>query len=219
MNKILLHCESLEESQKLRELYEKHLPYPIYHSFDGRSVERLISRNVINLTVVECAQYGISQHNMIQDLRGGGYFRPILVLPDELPALAKNATEDDESRSRLHFITKPIDERTVIGVTKKLLIAREVPQQLHHRFSTNQLTIMEVAQSGEYTMSNMYNLSKGGAYCEYDDKFNVSIGEVVKIRVHLQEVSKERTLPAKVVWKTREGAYSGRNGIGVRFFG
>lgn len=105
----------------------------------------------------------------------------------------------------------------IVGVSKKLLIARSVPQQLHYRFSTNQLTIMEVAQSGAYTMSNMYNLSKGGAYCEYDKDFDLPIGEVVKIRVHLQEVRKERSLPAKVVWKTREGAYSGRYGVGLRF--
>lgn len=218
MNKILLHCESLEESQKLRELYEKHLPFPIYHSFDNRSVERLISRNVINLTVVECEQFGFVQHNLVKDLRGAGYFRPVLILSKEIPSgVVQAGGSGEDKKERLNFLAKPFDEKNIIGITKKLLIAKTVPQQVHHRFSTNQLTIMEVAQSGEYTMSNMYNLSKGGAYCEFDPNFNVAIGEVVKIRVHLQEINSERTLPAKVVWKTREGTYSGRSGVGVQF--
>ena len=216
MNKILLHCESLEESKVLREIYEQHLPFPIYHSFDERNIERLISRNVINLTVLECAEFGMDQYNLVQDLRELGYFHPIVVLPDQSDELRGAEMKEVQDRLRLHFVPKPFDDRELIGVSKKLLITKSIPQQDHQRFVTNQKAYVESIYSGEGVQSSMYNLSKGGAYCEFDANYSFQIGDMVNLKIQLGELN-ERVMRAKLVWKTRRGAYSGKPGLGLKF--
>ena len=98
-----------------------------------------------------------------------------------------------------------------------LLITKNIPQQVHPRFITNQKAVIESAYSGDAVTSSMFNLSKGGAYCEFEADESFRIGDVLRIKIQLNDMNLERVMNAKLVWKTRRGSYSGKPGIGVKF--
>ena len=55
------------------------------------------------------------------------------------------------------------------------------------------------------------------AYFETEKKPAASVGDLVKMQVVLDDVSKSHMMSARIVWTTRKGAYSGGYGLGVKF--
>ena len=76
---------------------------------------------------------------------------------------------------------------------------------------------METFVSGETLPSQIYNLSMGGAYCEFFTKTNVAVGDLVKLKVHLEDVGRQHAVNAKIVWVTRNGPCTGGQGAGMKF--
>src|SRR5690606_34559234 len=95
--------------------------------------------------------------------------------------------------------------------------SRRVPKQLYPRFNTNQIAEIETLEDGGNLLTSMYNLSKGGAYCEFDSPTPVTVGDMVRVRIHLDEKNSDYAINAKVIWTTAKGRFSGRFGCGMKF--
>lgn len=197
----------------MRLALETKLPYPVHLSFDERTARAIVENKAIHLLAYETKQFRKDDYDFTMDLRKEGFNAPTLILADDLRFDRFLGREDH----RLFFLPKPFDERAFVGVARKLMVSRSITQQRFKRFPTHQIATMETFMSGEVLPSHIYNLSMGGAYCEFFGKSNVSVGDLVKLKVHLHDLGREHVMNAKIVWITRSGSCTGGQGAGMKF--
>ncbi len=173
------------------------------------AVDRLTAAVILNLN-----EWTAKEAIMIQELRRVGYVSPILVHAKADPVLVN---KDLRSMSDVVYLPKPADAKDLLGIMRKLLLARQVPQQKHRRFATSQDAEVEIEATGGRMITRVRNLSKGGAYLEFMTPSPLKVGEYVKVKLDLKDLQRVYTLPAKVVWANRQGSRG--LGIGVEFTG
>lgn len=197
----------------MRLTLEKRLPYPIHLSFDEKTALSIVQNRAIHLLAYETGEFGKKDFEFTRDLKQVGFNAPTLVIAEGM----KFDQFLDKEDQKLFFLGKPFDEKSLVGVTRKLLTARHLVQQKHKRFPTQQSAVLETFMSGESLPSQIYNLSVGGAYCEFFGKSNVSVGDLVKLKVQLDDLDRLHVINAKIVWITRNGNRTGGPGAGMRF--
>ena len=148
--------------------------------------------------------------SQIRDL---GYGFPIIIFATYLQ---KNALEALKKVKKVVLIEKPFESKDIWGIAQKMVQGDQVPQRIHRRFYTNQKLQLQNAMSGDNYLGKMYNLSRGGAYVEVDNA-QFAAGDIIKITIPLDKVSKSYSLDAEVVWYTQRGFWKGAPAIGVRF--
>jgi Tfp pilus assembly protein PilZ len=103
------------------------------------------------------------------------------------------------------------------GIIGKLAQGTNVRQQRHRRFFTNQeIEVEPLTRIGSTYRGNVFNLSRGGAYIEVQEG-QLSVGDLVRFSVQLNELSKKYIVHGKVVWNTDRGSHAGNPGMGVAF--
>lgn len=214
MQKILLYGDTPENTARIRVAIENQLLYQVCEVYYKASLESQLSSKNFNLVLVECKELDEEALAVIDKLKSLAQALPVLVLTDRvLPQL----------RGRLnmlldiHLLIRPVLDKNVVGLVRKLLSSRRVPKQNYRRFNTNQIAHMEALTSGESLMTNMYNLSKGGAYCEFDGRTPLGVGDLYRFKVFLDDTQSEYTFNAKVIWTIGRGRFSGRIGCGLKF--
>ncbi len=60
-------------------------------------------------------------------------------------------------------------------------------------------------------------MSRGGAYIEVNTHKNIYNGDVLKLTVPLEKVSKSYVVDVEVVWKADKGYWKGVNAVGFKF--
>lgn len=215
MQKILLHSPSTNDAYMIKSFLEKRLPYSIEVSHSAKQTEEIITNRPIQLVIYDTSTFSTVDYQFLKDIRGFGYSYPFLILSSLEGAEAILA---QAGKNKMHFLAKPYEFKALRGMTRKLMVQRSIQQQIHRRFRTQIKAKMETFIHGEAIETYMFNLSKGGAYCEFSGASNVlGIGDLVRLRVNLDDVHKDYTLTARVVWTTRKGSYSGGHGAGLRF--
>jgi Tfp pilus assembly protein PilZ len=214
MQKILLISETAESSDEIKSLIERDLPYQVFTALDSDSVKVQLESKVFNLAIVDCQAVTVETLAMISWLKGASYNFPIMVLTDKIqPTLQgkMNLLHD------IHVLLRPALEKSILGLVRKLMVAKRVPKQNFRRFNTNQIAQMEALTTGDSLLTSMYNLSKGGAYCEFEGAAPLTIGDMIRVKVFLNDTNSEYTFNAKIVWTTPKGRFSGRFGCGFKF--
>lgn len=215
MQKLLIHCQSeVENGEKMKAFLETRLPYSVQISFDRRSTHDILTQRTLHLLIYETERFNDSDLQFIRDLRGVGFSHPALIIAENISVPNVHLIMD---KLKGHFLEKPFEYKALRGITQKLMLARNVPQQQHRRFRTHQNTVLETYISGDAIHSQMYNLSVGGAYVEYNDRTKLAVGDLVRLKIPLQDLSREHSVNARVVWTTRKGMNSGGFGAGIRF--
>ncbi len=217
MIKLLVHGLSIESTEKIRRKLDLHLgECEVITSTDMDKTKDISAEKAINLLIYESENFGKRDFNLLKDFRVWGLGFPILVISNNIVSIDLDSKKND---ARIHFVESNFEDKKLVGITKKLMRTKQIPQQGHKRYHTNQRVLLETISQGVTLDSSMYNLSKGGAYCEFDpeEQLKLVIGDIVKLSVPLNEMEKRHALSAKVVWTTPKGRYSGRNGIGLKF--
>ncbi|MCB0392538.1 MAG: PilZ domain-containing protein [Bdellovibrionales bacterium] len=217
MLRILIHGLSIESTEKIRQKLEMHLSnVHIYTSTDLEKTKDIVTEKSLKILIFESTNYTKNELNLFKDIRLWGLSFSVLFICDNVTAIDLETLRKD---NKPHFLNSEYDDKTLIGVVKKLMRTHNVPQQMSARYHTNQRVYVEAIQDGSGIDSSMYNLSKGGAYCEFDplDEVKISVGDLVRLSVPLSDLSKNHALNAKVVWTTKKGRYSGRQGFGLKF--
>lgn len=192
---------------------EQALHLNILATVSDEKVRLTLAKSSLHLAVVD-AESVAEELDFVQRLRHVGYDHAILLLTEhEL----NKGTNIENIRTKLHYLEKPYDDKTLIGIVKKLLKSHRISQQRERRFNTQQEIMLERFHTNEIVPSKMFNLSKSGAYCEFSRERQLIVGDLVRLNISLTEVSKAHKMNAKVVWTTRDGRYSGQNGAGLRF--
>jgi Tfp pilus assembly protein PilZ len=215
VQKILIHGESTNEIMSISSVLEANMSSALIASNRiERSIE-LVSQDNFNLLVFECGKFDSLRAQAVQQFRASGYNQNILLVTEEvdhLETFIKNQT-----KNRIHLLMKPVSEKDLFGLSKKLIHSRKIPQQVFKRFRTDQSIKVEPLLKGDAFVSKMFNLSKGGAYFEFNGEIPLGTGDLLRLHIPLMDVSKSHVLNGRVVWTTRAGKYTGQGGIGVRF--
>jgi Tfp pilus assembly protein PilZ len=181
---------------------------------DEKTLANHLNSKIFNLALFDCLEFGEAEFETIQQLKRAHSTFPVLIVASNID---KHFGEQLSFLADVHMLLKPITEKSLIGLIRKLLVAHRVPKQVYQRFNTNQIAQMEALSNGDNILSSMYNLSKGGAYCEYEGQDPISVGDLLRLKVVLDETQKEYTFNAKVVWTTTKGRFTGRFGCGFKF--
>ncbi len=150
----------------------------------------------------------------VEGLRNEGYRNMIMILAK---ADAPTAVRNLQLLERIVYLEKPYESRDLVGIAEKSIRKGEVAQQIHRRFSTEQEALVEFSV-GRSVSSRIFNMSKTGAYLELNGLKDVSIGDDVRLRMELEDVSRTYVMPARIVW-TQVMGRTGGTGVGVHFTG
>jgi hypothetical protein len=215
MHKLLIHSQGqVEHGEQIKNFFETRLPYEVGISFDRKMTQDLIGQRAIHLLLFETQKFNELDLQMLKDLRGVGFSYPILIVSDTIEIAHFSSMAE---KLKMHNLEKPFEYRALRGITQKLVLARNVPQQRHRRFKTEQQTSVETYNSGEVIPTHMFNLSIGGAYFEFGGQPRVTVGDLVRVKVQLSDLLREHSMNARVVWTTRRTNSGPGNGVGVRF--
>lgn len=214
MQRLLIHCQSsIQLGEEIKNFIQSRLPYEVALSSSRNATAEMITQRAVHMMLYETTKFMESDLQYIRDLRQQGYFNPALIVADavDIPGFV-NVSD----KLKCHLLLKPFEYKALRGITQKLMLSRQLPQQMHRRFHTQQKAVLETYISGDVIPSQMFNLSVGGAYFEFDGKMRVAVGDLVRLKVNLYDVSREHSVNARVVWTTRKGIQGGV-GVGVRF--
>ncbi len=215
MYQMLIHSDSIEEGTALRDRLVSLLPVEITQCQDLEDIQTYMVKKPLQLILFQ-EQRLIREHlQCIKTIRQLGYGNGILLSTQEI-----EVSEDIQSlvqRHRLNFIHHPAKDKNLVGLVKKLLIMRSLPQQRYKRYLTREKAQLETYLSGKAWSTNLYNLSEGGAYCEFESKPQLETGDLVRLKIHLDNVEKQHSINAKVVWTAKKGHINGAPAVGMMF--
>ena len=214
MNRVLLNCKSLSDARFLKNYIETELPYEVVLSQDPKDIEQLIKTKNIHLALMQTGNLAKQDIAYAQSLRRLGYAFPMLMITD---TVGDANIEELHEKHKIYFLERPFELRTLKGLARKLMVTRAVPQQVFRRYRTDLMATLETFISGEKYETQMFNLSKGGAYFEFTKKPVMAVGDLLRLRVHLSDVEREHHVHGRVVWTTHRGQVAGGYGLGVKF--
>lgn len=214
MQKILLIGDAIDTNTEVQRHIEKNLPYQVFSVQDEIGLKAQLDSRVFNLAILNLMDFSSHGMHLVHLLKRSNYSFPVLIMSEKIEA---GFQEDLRYLQDVHLLMRPATEKAIVGLVRKLLVAHRVPKQLYRRFNTNQIAQMEALTTGDSILTSMYNLSKGGAYCEYDGQAPMSVGDLFRLKVYLSDTDSEYVFNAKVVWTTTKGRFSGRFGCGFKF--
>jgi DNA-binding NtrC family response regulator len=212
--KLLLVCESNDWAINTRNIVEQKLLCHVYQAMSQHDAEIHLENKVFNLAVVDFKVLNKTALEIIHWMQKSQYSFPILVITEKIEV---ETHMNLSLLNGIYLLIRPFSDLALVGLVRKLLSTKKVPKQEFRRFNTNQIIELEALGSGENMMTSMYNLSRGGAYCEFEANTNVSVGDVFRMKVFLTDTQTEYTFNAKIVWTTPSGRFSGRSGCGIKF--
>lgn len=214
MQKILMMTEDEHTLAQLYRILEREVRYQLTGVKGHAGVRREMNERIYHLGVLVFATLDEKDMEFIAEVKYANFTFPILVISEKM-------TQDQADRlngyTDVHMIVGKMNDKNVLGLVRKMLVAKRVPKQIFKRFSTNQITELEALSSGDNVLSSMYNLSKGGAYCEFESSHDIGVGDVVRVKVSLTDANRTHVVNARVVWTTQRGRFSGRFGCGLKF--
>lgn len=212
-SKILLVGGQTESANEINDLLSLNKLYKLIQIENPGVAIRKLAQDKPNLIIFDNEVLTEEKMELSKKIRGLGYAAPVLMLAR---AVAPKARDFLKHQSKLVILEKPFEHKHFFGVISKLLEGREVPQQFHKRFYTNQImTFEQIGKNGKYEGS-MLNLSKGGAYIEVADE-KAELGGIIKMKVSLNELDKQYEVRARVVWNSKSSIWGKGQGVGVEF--
>jgi response regulator RpfG family c-di-GMP phosphodiesterase len=172
-----------------------------------------------DLVIFNFNDWNQNELQFVEGLRKEGYERMIMILAK---ADAPTAVQNLALLERVVYLEKPFEIRDLVGIAEKAISQQAVAQRIYRRFNTEQQATVEFSSSdtggNRAIASRIFNMSKTGAYLELNSLQDVSVGETVKLRMELEDVSRTYVMPAKIVWTQIMGR-TGGTGVGVHFTG
>lgn len=173
----------------------------------------MITRQNVDLMIMNLQNFTKSKIQLASDLRGLGYNFPVLVLAH---IIATDTYQIIRDIPNTILLEKPYEVKDLTGISEKLIEGRNVQQRIFRRFYTNETAELELFKNGQAVSGKIRDLSRGGAFVEYQGP-EISTGEMVRMNIDLKQVSRQYAVNAKVVWSTRKSPWSKDPGIGVEF--
>ena len=192
---------------------ERNKLYHVESAVSGHDCMERLKRGGIHALVFNFDQLTLERTRLITTIREVGFGYPVIIFAG---AMSTNGLEATQKLSRVVAIEKPFESKDVWGICQKLLQGQKVPQRIFRRYYTDQSVAIEKSTTGETLDGRVLNLSKGGAYMELG-KGKIAPGEMVKMTISLDRLSRAYNVDAEVVWCNAHTNLAGRRAAGVRF--
>ena len=180
----------------------------IQNTYDRNGTKAFVKYDLPLIIVLEVDQVDIHVVSFVDELRSLNYDRPIIILSPSVRAF--------KNRPNIHVIDRSEIHEKLFGLVKKLLSRPNSPNQRHKRFVTHQNLDIECLEDGTRFESCMENLSAGGAMCSFKADPKLQKGNLLRLKVRLDEVNKSHNMHAEVVWLEKNQS-TGAVACGVRF--
>ncbi len=209
---ILLMSKFNQENFKLKNILAGHLKHSVnWVRTPNQVIQTLLSSLKFDVIVINTELFTKKKLDMVRHLRAIGCQYPVLFLAD----IIKDAPQFIPEHLKTMVLDKPLHAHDLDGVLGRVLARNTFGIRINKRFVTAEPARFEVYRNGYASPAVLRNLSIGGAFLETTDTFQA--GEVIKIWIQLDTLSKAHEMSAKVVWNSRHPDHRGSKGLGVRF--
>ena len=140
--------------ENIKRLLEKNPQYRVIAVAFGRAAVTLILNKRPDLVIVDLGLPDISGHEVIRQIRLGGYKRNVIILTanKEASSIVQHIGHDAED-----YLTKPFENDVLLAYVKK---------NLQQTFSTTD----QIIQLGKYTFDTFHNTISGECFKTFDLK-------------------------------------------------
>ncbi|MCC6277638.1 MAG: PilZ domain-containing protein [Oligoflexia bacterium] len=211
--RFLLVSRKTDDAFRIKTEVERNKLYKVELEESASGAIEKIKEGDVHCLVFNFESFKTTKMPLVKSLREAGYTFPIIVFAEYVQ---KESLLEMAKLTKAVVIERPFEPKDVWGICEKLVQGYDVPQRVHRRFYTNQTAVFEKVVSGELVQGRIYNLSKGGAYIEVTEG-KVGLGDLVKVEIHLDKVSRSYNVDAQVVWTSQKGGWLGKPAAGVRF--
>ena len=169
----------------------------------------------VSMIILNMPTFGDKTKSIIDEARRLGYAGPVLVAAK---VGEPNVVDEIKEIENVVLLEKPYEVKDLQGIARKFILARKVAQRVHRRFTTAQPAEVAINDRRLRSVTTLFNLSRGGAYFEFPVVIDLKSGDLVEMKIDLNEMNRVYEVPARVVWTTARG-FSGGKGVGVEFTG
>lgn len=202
-----------ESAQKITEELERNKLYRV-NLIDAAKALEYLKKSRVDCMVFNFDTFTADKAKFAAQIRQIGYNFPIINFATHVH---KEALHSLNKIDKTILIEKPFESKDVWGIAQKLVQGKQVAQRVFRRFYTNQQVTIEKSQTGDTLAGKVFNMSRGGAYLEVDTNKNIYSGDILKLTVPLEKVSRSYVVDVEVVWKAERGYWQGQNAVGVKF--
>lgn len=213
MARILLQSGSQTDAEYLKRLFNLHM-IDCQISNDNITSRSFLTHDRLNLFVLATSRFHPRDYRFLLDLRRKKVDINFLVLAGKL---GFDHFFEHKDRKGIHLLEKPFDDADMMTIVKKLLQNPALKQQKFKRYYTDVNAHIESLLTGQTQPTRMRNLSRGGAFLEFFDKPQFSIGDLVRLNIDLAETDTRYSLSGRVVWETNKHRSTGQPGFGMEF--
>lgn len=182
-----------------------------YYSARPANLNNVLDSN-FNLLVYNCQHFNSAMRNNVSHWRSLGYLGPIMILV-KLPS--PEIINQFADLQNVTIIEKPYENKDMQGIAVKYLNDSKVLQRKFRRFETQQKALLESYNRDYSSYTTISNISKGGAHISGDLE-DMSKGDLLRVCFELDELKKNHTMSAEVVW-TQGGVGDEKRTAGLRF--
>ena len=197
--------------QKKLSPISKELGLVSYYSARPANLNNVLDGN-FSLLVYNCQHFNSAMRNNVSHWRSIGYLGPIMILV-KLPT--PDIIDNFADLQNVTIIEKPYENRDIQGIAVKYLNDSKVLQRKFRRFDTQQKALLESYNRDYSSYTTIDNISKGGAHIS-GDLVDMSKGDLLRVCFELDELKKNHTMSAQVVW-TRGGVGDTKRTAGLKF--
>lgn len=195
-------------------IYENMVEASTYITLNQDNTYQVILSKKVDVLVVEMDPFEKKDVEFLEDL----YLHTINF---SAPLIILTPIEGNPKRLSIpcHSLQKPFEANHFIELLFKLSLQKKTTHvQEAKRYKTRQMAyVKSLMKEEKFHPMHIYNLSKTGAYFENKALPPWNVGEMLKVKIILNDLDLEHDLTAQLMWVNNGGSIFGGHGFGVKF--
>ncbi|MAF92971.1 MAG: PilZ domain-containing protein [Bdellovibrionota bacterium] len=212
---VLILSEELEDADRIEEIYasSESIDYKTNMVFKADEAVELLKNKDTDLLVFNLRDFSKKKLNAVLNLRQLGVKFPLLSISDTYDEDAYNFVRKLENSVMLN---RPFKDSQLLTMSEKITNGVDVMQRRFPRFLTEENAYLSLYPNGSPTECSVKDISKGGACVIAPVDVGIKVGEIVRMKLFLEDVGKNHNFFGRVLWMdliVDEGNYY----IGIQF--
>lgn len=187
--------------------------YVVYRINDASDAMAYLQRESVDCIILDFAQFGGKQYDLVRDLRGLSPRFQCFVFADTIDSKVMELAKG--LRKIMVCGKKVIDfAKEVPGLISRFISGKKMGSRRAKRFQTDVGVYIENVNTGKGIWAKASNMSSTGAFIEFATGEG-SVGDVIKVTFRLDEIESNRTVHGELVWISSSA--QGKRTAGIRF--
>lgn len=194
--KILLVGIDLSDLGRIRRSLSANKQNKFFEAYNLKDAMVFIKENRVDLIIFDLDDLSEDKIQSILSMRDIDDKTPIVLLGNKINDMA---LEILKAFPNILVLEKPRGIGALESVASKFLRGETVYNRKYRRFNTKETAQIILFSNGKEYDCHIVNLSKGGAFLEIKN-FTEKVEGLIKIKLNLNQIQKDYTLSAKIVW-------------------